>query len=55
LGVLLGILAAIFSGIGLSNAAKTQKGKGMAIAGLVLSIVAILLPIFGFVVLTRRI
>ena len=50
LGVLLGILAAIFSGIGLANAAKTQQGKGMAIAGLVLSIVAILMPFFWFVI-----
>jgi hypothetical protein len=41
------ILGIIFSIIGLSQAKKTGQGKGMAIAGLVLSILAIVwIPIF---------
>jgi hypothetical protein len=41
-GLLLGILGAIFSGIGLAQANKAGAGKGMAVAGLVLSILAII-------------
>lgn len=52
LGVVLGILGAIFSGIGMANAANTHQGKGMAIAGLVLSILAILwIPLFWLLIL----
>jgi hypothetical protein len=52
LGILLGILGAIFSGIGLAEPARPGQGKGMAVAGLILSILAIIwAPLFYFVVL----
>ncbi|MHB8590206.1 MAG: hypothetical protein ACYDA0_15390 [Candidatus Dormibacteraceae bacterium] len=40
-GLLLGLLAVIFSSIGLSRAQFVNNGKGMAIAGLVLGILAV--------------
>lgn len=49
-GVLLGILGAIFSSIGIAQASKTGQGKGMAVTGLVLSILAIIWgPLFYFI------
>jgi DNA-directed RNA polymerase subunit RPC12/RpoP len=42
IGILLGILGAVFSSIGLAHALKVRVGKGMAITGLSLSILAIL-------------
>src|SRR5262249_43220176 len=50
LGAILGLLGALFSGIGLANANKAGgQGKGMAIAGLVLSILALVwAPIYWF-------
>lgn len=52
LGVLLGVLGAIFSLIGLASSARSGQGKGMALAGLILSILAILwIPIFWLVIL----
>lgn len=51
LGVVLGILGTTFSGIGLAAASRRGSGKGMAITGLVLSILAILwVPIWYFLV-----
>jgi len=43
LGIILGIIGAALSGIGLAQAGKIGSGKGMAIAGLILSIIAIIL------------
>lgn len=49
--IVMGIIGATLSGIGLSSAAKLGSGKGMAIAGLVLSIIAILwAPVWIFVI-----
>ncbi len=46
------LLGIIFSAIGLSQAKRTGEGKGMAIAGLVLSILAVIwIPIFLFLIL----
>jgi len=42
LAIVMGITGAVLSGIGLASANKLQSGKGMAIAGLVLSILAII-------------
>lgn len=51
-GILLGILGTIFSGVGLGQASKAGHGKGMAVTGLVLSILAIIwAPLFYFLVL----
>ena len=44
-GLLFGLLAAIFGGLGLSKAKQGRGGRGMAIAGLVLGIIAIILGI----------
>ena len=50
--VLPAVLGIIFSAIGLSQAKKTGKGKGQAIAGLVLSILALIwVPIYMLVFL----
>lgn len=47
LAIMPAILGIIFSVVGLSQAKKTGQGKGMAIAGLVLSLLAIAwIPIF---------
>ena len=48
---ILGPLAIIFGGIGLSRANKGASGKGMAIAGIVLGIVAIV----GYIILIAAI
>ncbi|MFO0863336.1 MAG: hypothetical protein U0744_01515 [Gemmataceae bacterium] len=45
LGIILGIVGAALSGIGLSSANKSGSGKGMAISGLILSILAIVVAI----------
>lgn len=42
MGIILGILGAVFSSIGLATALKIQQGKGMAITGLSLSVLAII-------------
>lgn len=53
LGIVLGIVGAVLSGIGMASASKAGGGKGMAIAGLVLSILAIVwVPIYVFIVLS---
>lgn len=52
LALIMGIVGATLSGIGLASANKLGSGKGMAIAGLVLSILAIIwVPIWFFIVL----
>lgn len=52
LSIIPAILGIIFSIIGLVQSKKTGEGKGMAIAGLVLSILAIIwIPIFVFVIM----
>lgn len=52
LAIIPAILGIIFSIMGLSQAKKTGQGKGMAIAGLILSILAILwVPIFVLIVM----
>lgn len=43
LGVLLGVLGIVFAAIGMSKAKKTNSGKGVAVAGLVLSIIGTVL------------
>ncbi|MCS7044757.1 MAG: hypothetical protein NZO58_00220 [Gemmataceae bacterium] len=51
LGILLGIVGAILSGIGLGTASSAGSGKGLAIAGLVLSILAVIwVPVYIFIV-----
>ncbi|MCI0682968.1 MAG: hypothetical protein L0Y71_12770 [Gemmataceae bacterium] len=51
LAIILGIVGATLSGIGLGTASKYGSGKGMAIAGLVLSILAIIwVPIWIFII-----
>jgi hypothetical protein len=40
-GLLLGVLAIVFSGIGLNRADHTGAGKGLAILGLVLGILTV--------------
>lgn len=51
LAIILGIVGATLSGIGLASAGKLGSGKGMAIAGLVLSIIAIIwVPIWIFII-----
>ena len=42
-GITCGILAVIFSGVGLHQANKAQAAKSMAVAGLVLGIIAVVL------------
>lgn len=50
LGIILGIIGAALSGIGLAQASKLGSGKGMAVTGLILSIIAILLgPVVYFI------
>ena len=50
--IILGILGTVFSCIGLSQSGKTQQGKGMAITGLILSVLAIIWgPLFYFLIL----
>jgi hypothetical protein len=52
LGMLLGIKGVIFSGIGLGHAAKVGQGKGMAVTGLIMSILAIIwAPIWIFLLM----
>jgi len=53
LGLLLSILAIIFGGVGISQTGRDAylKGRGMAIAGLVLGIVAIVLWIIVFLLI----
>ncbi len=51
LAIVLGIIGATLSGIGLGTASRAGGGKGMAISGLVLSILAILWgPVWFFVI-----
>jgi hypothetical protein len=51
LAIILAILGIVFSAIGMSQAGKSGSSKGMAIAGLILSILAIIwLPIYIFVI-----
>lgn len=51
LAIVLGIVGATLSGIGLGTAGKYGGGKGMAIAGLVLSILAIIwVPVWIFII-----
>ena len=45
LGIILGIVDAALSGIGLASANKSGSGKGMAVSGLILSILAIVVAI----------
>jgi hypothetical protein len=45
LGIILGVLAIIFGGIGLSRAKNGAPNKGMATAGLVLGIVSVVLGV----------
>ncbi len=44
-GILLGILGAVFGTIGLVSSKKTGTGKGLAIAGLVMGVLAVVLAI----------
>jgi len=41
-GIILGILGAVFGSIGIAQAGKSGQGKGMAVTGLVMSILAII-------------
>ncbi len=43
IGVLLAVLGIVFGAIGMSKAKKTNSGKGVAVAGLVLSIIGAVL------------
>jgi hypothetical protein len=45
---ILGVLALIFGGVGLSKANSGASGKGMAIAGLVLGIIGTLVSLYIF-------
>jgi hypothetical protein len=45
-GLILGLLATVFGAMGLARAKRGAPNKGMAIAGLVLGIVAMLLTLF---------
>lgn len=40
-GIALGVIGIILGALGMSNAKKTGKGKGVATAGLVLSIIGV--------------
>lgn len=52
LAIIPAVLGIIFSIMGLSQAKKTGQGKGMAIAGLILSILAIAwVPIFVLIIM----
>ena len=53
-GVILGPLALIFGGVGLSRANKGASGKGMAIAGIVLGAIATVLAIILIAVVANR-
>jgi hypothetical protein len=44
-GIILGPLAVIFGGVGLSRANRGASGKGMAIAGLILGLIATVVAI----------
>lgn len=51
-GILPGILGTIFSGIGLAQVVRARQGKGVAVSGLVLSILAIIWwPLWTLVIL----
>ncbi|MFF4197863.1 DUF4190 domain-containing protein [Nonomuraea sp. NPDC001831] len=50
LGFILGVMACIFGGLGMSRANKVGKGQGMAIAGIVLGPIAIILNILAGIV-----
>lgn len=54
LGVILGPLALIFGGVGLSRANQGASGKGMAIAGIVLGAVATVVAIIVIAVVAKR-
>jgi hypothetical protein len=50
IGWIMGVLAIIFGGIGLSRATSLQVGKGLAVVGLVFGIVTVILkmmPVVG--------
>ena len=53
IAIILGLLAVIFGPIGIGRARRVGYGKGMAIAGLILGIVALALAIYGFFVLNE--
>lgn len=42
IGLIMGLLAVIFGGIGLNNAGRVQRGRGLAITGLVLGILTVI-------------
>lgn len=50
LGQILWLLGLIFSAIGISKAKKTGKGKGLSIAGLVISLIGVVIMILMFTV-----
>ena len=43
--IVLGVLAVIFGGVGISRANRTGVGKGMAVTGLVLGLIAIIVSL----------
>ncbi len=50
-----GVLGLIFGFIGIGRAKTVGSGKGMAVAGLVLGIVAVVLSIVGFVIVDQAV
>ncbi|MDA8367012.1 MAG: DUF4190 domain-containing protein [Actinomycetota bacterium] len=42
IGIIMGVLAIIFSGIGLSRSSRMPDSKGLAVAGLVLGILTVI-------------
>jgi hypothetical protein len=53
-GIILGPLAVIFGGVGLSRANRGASGKGLAIAGLVMGTIATIAAIVLIAVLTSH-
>jgi hypothetical protein len=52
-GIVLGMLGAIFGGVGLSQSFATGEGKGMAVAGITTGVLALLWgPVFWWVLLS---
>jgi hypothetical protein len=50
LDLLLGVLATVFSGIGLHKATREDSSKGMSIAGLSTGIIAVILSVLYWIV-----
>ncbi|MDP4511287.1 hypothetical protein [Nonomuraea turcica] len=50
LGFVLGVMACVFGGLGMSRANKVGKGQGMAITGIVLGPIAITVSILAGIV-----